>query len=131
MRRRVRSWRGSSPTTSQEEDMNENAMRNILIPKLDLAIADEFFVGLNGWRYEPSGTPGSNQPRLVSTKDETVSVALAVGTDMSMTAGVFPHDWENDQGKANVVLNELSGDMTQAGIVNYITASDNDRKSGG
>ncbi|WP_139370277.1 hypothetical protein [Xanthomonas axonopodis] len=111
--------------------MNENAMRNVLIPGLDLASADELFADLNGWRYEPSGTPGSNQPRLISTKDEAVFVALSVGTDMSMTVGVFPHDWERDQGKANCVLNELSEDMTQAGIVNYITASDKDLESGG
>ncbi|MDO0789981.1 hypothetical protein GGR60_003391 [Xanthomonas arboricola] len=111
--------------------MNEDAMRNILIPKLDLAIADEFFANLKGWRYEPSGTPGSHEPRLVSTRDEEVFVVLVIGADMSMTGGVFPPDWKSDQSKANVVLNELSDDMTQAGIVNYITASDNDRKSGG
>ncbi|MCC5062978.1 hypothetical protein [Xanthomonas campestris] len=110
--------------------MNEAAMRNILIPKLELAIADEFFANLKGWRYESSGTPGSNEPRLVSTKDEEVFVVLVTYTDLSMTGGVFPHDWESDQSRANVVLNELSEAMTQAGIVNYITASDNDLKSG-
>jgi hypothetical protein len=110
--------------------MNEEAMRNILIPKLDRANAEEFFAGLEGWIYEPSGTPESGQPRLVSTRDEEVFVALALNADMPMTSGVFPHDWASDQTKANGVLNELSEDMTQAGIDHHLTASDNDRKNG-
>ncbi|MFM0175592.1 hypothetical protein PQR33_40460 [Paraburkholderia sediminicola] len=104
--------------------MKEDEMRAVLIyGKADDDMLSEISNRLPTWRLED--TNDSGYPKCLRKDDVEIRLNV-IAPNILRTVNVFPHDLNQDQTAANLVLKTLADELDAAGISNEIAASDND-----
>jgi hypothetical protein len=103
---------------------NINEMRSIIMYSDERDPIMEKLKSVEGWIFEDLGIAGGHPYCL---RQGNVKVAIRQDSNnVAMSSNVLPHDWGHDQDAANSVLISLSKALTDSGISNSITASQND-----